>query len=176
MATDKFLKRVAGKKAMAEGTGAQSSAGSADAGKLVALNSSGDIDASMLPPGVGGASLSVPTSENLAAGAFVDLYQVSTVLTARNADASAASAGKIARGFTISAVTSPANATVLFAGEANTGLSGLTIGSDYYLDDGTPGAVTATEPTTTGHLSQYLGRALSATEIVFDPGEPIILA
>lgn len=46
-----------------------------------------------------------------------------------------------------------------------TGLSGLTVGADYFLSPTTAGLLTVTEPTTTGHVSQPVGIALSATEL-----------
>jgi hypothetical protein len=60
-------------------------------------------------------------------------------------------------------VTSPADATVYFNG-INTQLSGLTLGSHYFLAT-TPGGETTTAPSANGNVVQYLGKAISATEI-----------
>jgi hypothetical protein len=57
-----------------------------------------------------------------------------------------------------------------------TGLSSLTIGARYYLSGSTAGAITTTAPTTAGHIVQYIGYAISATELVFEPSDPIVLA
>jgi hypothetical protein len=46
-----------------------------------------------------------------------------------------------------------------------TGLTGLTTGADYFLSATTPGAITTTEPTTTGYVSAPVGIAASATSI-----------
>lgn len=149
------------------------SAGAADAGKLIALNGSGLVDSTMLPSSSGLPSLSVPTSENLAAGAIVNLYSASGTLTARNA--SAADATKPADGFVLAATTSPANATVYFAGSMNNGASGLTLGAPVFLSASTAGAATATAPSTAGNLVQRLGGdAISATEFLFNPDKGII--
>lgn len=151
----------------------QSSAGAADAGKIVALNSSGLVDSTMLPASNGLPSMSVPTSENLAAGALVNLYSASGTLTARNANATDAT--KPAHGFVLSAVTSPANATVWFNGAINNAVSGLTLGSPVYLSASTAGASTATAPSAAGNLIQTVGLvAESTSEYVFAPNTGII--
>lgn len=143
----------------------QVSAGAGSAGAIIALNAAGDIDATMLPPGIGPGTYIVPSSENLSAGDFVNLWSNAGALNARKADASVAAAGKQADGFVLAAVVSPANATVFPLGEDNTGQSGLTVGRQW-LSDTTPGKTLATPPTTSGHLVQQLGVAKSATEIV----------
>ena len=149
------------------------SAGSADAGKIIALNSSGQVDSTMLPPSSGMPSLSVPTSENLAAGAMVNLFNSSGTLNARNANATDAT--KPAHGFTLTAVTSPANATVWFHGSLNNAVSGLTLGSPVFLSAATSGAVTATAPSAAGNLVQRVGNvAESASEFVFTSDAGII--
>ena len=73
------------------------SAGAADAGKLVALNGSGVLDSTLFPAGTGMASQVFPTSENLAAAALVNVYNNSGTPTARNANAT--DAAKPAIGF-----------------------------------------------------------------------------
>ena len=148
------------------------SAGGADAGKLVALNASGEIDSTLLPPGIGGASQIFPTSEALAAGALVNIFDSTGTPTARNANATDAT--KPAQGFVLAATTSPANATVYFPGQLVSGVSGLTTGAAVYLSAGTSGAVTPTAPVTAGNLIQQVGSALSPTSFLFDPLLPII--
>ena len=69
----------------------------------------------------------------------------------------------------VSEVTDAANCTVALAGEI-TGLSGLTSGTWYYLDQDTPGAVTSTEPTTGIKASVY--QATSATTAAVVPYIP----
>jgi hypothetical protein len=141
----------------------QTSAGSADAGKIPALNSAGQIDATML--GAAGApSLSIASSENLAASALVNIDSTGKV---RNANATDAT--KPAMGFVLAAVTSPANATVLFSGQTVPGVSGLTVGAPVYLSAATAGGVVSAAPTAAGNLVQQVGIAISATEFNFQP-------
>jgi hypothetical protein len=144
----------------------QTSSGSGDAGKPVALNSNGEIDGSMLPNKEADSTL-LPASENLAAGDLVNIWSDGGVLKARKADAS--SAAKRADGYVLAAVTAPANAEVLHDG-AITGLTSLSIGSRYYLST-TPGltVVEASVQTTSGNLIQYVGQAVSATKLLFQP-------
>jgi hypothetical protein len=145
------------------------SEGVADAGKGVALDGGGRLDTSVMPVGVGASTITVATSENLAAGDLVNLYSNAGTINARKADASAANAGKRAHGFVLAGVTAPANATVYIGqSSVNSGVSGLTVGSEYYLSS-TAGGVTTTSPTTAGHLVQSVGVARSATELVFNP-------
>lgn len=149
------------------------SAGAGNDGDLVALDSTGRIDNSMMPVGIGADTKTIQASENLAAGDLVNIHLVSGSARVRKADASAASAGKVAQGFVLGAVTSGSNATVYFEGTI-TGLSALTIGATYFLSGSTAGAATATPPTTAGHTLQQIGVAVSATEISFEPAAPII--
>lgn len=143
----------------------QVSAGAGDAGKLLALNSAGQVDIANMPPGIGPGIKIYPSSENLAAGDMVNLWVNTGATNVRKADASAANAGKIAHGFVLLAVTSPANATVYLLGEENTAVTGLTVGTQW-LSDTTPGKTMATPPTTTGHLVQEIGFAGTATDLL----------
>lgn len=153
----------------------QTSAGAGDADKIPRLDASGRLSTTMMPSGIGADTKSIQASEDLAAGDYVNIYDDSGTTRCRKADASAANAGKRAHGFVLAAVTSGNNATVYFEG-ANTQLSGLTGGETNFLSATTPGAVTATAPTTTGYILQELGVATSATEINTEIGEPIIRA
>lgn len=47
---------------------------------------------------------------------------------------------------------------------------GLTPGTLYYLSDATAGKITSTAPSTSGHIDQLIGEALSATELVLKIG------
>lgn len=154
-----------------ENTPNTTSAGAGDAGKLVALDSSGVLDSTLLPPGIGSASQVFPTSETLAAGALVNIVDVSTVPTARNANATDAT--KPAMGFVLAGTTSPANATVYFPGQIVTGLTGLTTGARVYLGTSS-GAVSTTAPSTAGNLIMLVGYALSTTSFIFIPSPGII--
>jgi hypothetical protein len=124
------------------------------------------------PPGPADTA-SIVSSENLAAGDIVDIYDNAGTANVRKADG--ASAGKYATGFVLAAVTSGSNATVYFEGQNNQ-LTGLTAGARMYLSATTPGEITATAPTGTGQVVQYVGRAINATTIAFEPAQPIVLA
>lgn len=140
------------------------STGAPDAGKIVALDAAGLLDASVMPAGVGPEVTVVASFENLTAGDFVNLFLDAGVAKARKADAT--TNAKPAHGFVLANVTAPANATVYRISQTNTALAGLTIGTDYFLST-TPGGVTATAPSATGNIVQELGRATLATSMNF---------
>lgn len=151
------------------------SAGAGDSGKIVALDSTGRIDTSMMPVGIGADTKSILASENLAAGDFVNIYNNAGTANCRKADATVASAGEQAHGFVLNNVTSGQNATVYFEGP-NTAVTGLTAGVTYVLSHSTPGGVVAlaSASTTAGHILQVVGVATSATEINVEIAKPII--
>ena len=112
-------------------------------------------------------SVSATASEALAAGDVVSFHLDSSVLKVRKADASDDT--RLADGYVRTAVSSGATATVYTEdGTVVTGLTGLTIGTEYFLSE-TAGAITATAPTTTGAIVQRVGKALSATTLLFRP-------
>ena len=166
MAAPKFIQRVAGKFKQAI------AAVVATADSIVATDATGKIDVSFLPTGVGPEVVVCTTSENIATGSYVNLYNNAGTLTARKADAT--TVGKPAHGFVLAATTTGNNATVYLAG-INTQLSALTLGAEYWLDT-TAGGVTVTAPTAAGNGNQYLGVALSATEIATEIGEMVEMA
>ena len=138
----KPIQLVAGKLTQVEATVV--STGAADAGEIVALDSSGKIDVSVLPTGVGPNVKLVLASEAIGAGKYVNIYDNGGTPNVRLADNSN---GREAHGFVKDAVASAANATVYFEG-TNDDLSSLTPGARQYL--GTAGGVTATPPTFAG--------------------------
>lgn len=160
MAAKKFLRLVSGR--IQEIVGVITSTGAPNDGDIPALDSTGRLDVSVMPVGVEVESRSMVTSENLAAGDFVNCYLNGGVITARKADATAS--GKEAFGFVLTASTSPAANVVYFEG-INAQLSSLTIGAVYYIDKTTPGGVVSTAPASTGNIVQEIGLAISATEI-----------
>lgn len=171
MAAPKFINFVSGvlKQFAAKQTG-----GTGSEDSIVSTDSSGKIDVSFFPAGIGADTQVVVASENLAAGDFVNYHDVAGVTKARKADASSANAGKRADGFVLAAVTSGQNATVYNSG-ANTAVTGLTPGP-VYLSGSTAGGATSTVASTSGHISQRIGYAISATNIEADIEEPVILA
>jgi hypothetical protein len=169
---DKVLRRVAGQ--TVQYTPATTSAGAADAGKLVALGPDGKLDTSMYNAGSGVSTRPIVASEAIGAGKFVNEYLNAGVLNVRLADNSN---NRPAHGFVLTAVASAGTAAVYDMDAVNSGLTGLTIGSDYYL--GTAGgvitpAVDATTATT-GTIDQKLGKALSTTELKTQDFDYVVL-
>ena len=146
------------------------SAGAGDAAKIVQLDSSGRIDTTMMPVGVGADSLSLTTSEAIASGDFVNIWN-SSGAKVRKADATVA--GKEAHGFVLVGVGSGAAATVYFEG-TNTGVTGQTPGPVFLST--TAGVATSTAPSGSGNVVQRIGFATSATAINFQSQPPITLA
>lgn len=169
MAGDKYLYNNAG--TITEKQSPQTSAGAGDAGKLPALDSSGRLDQTFMPTGIGADTASITASEALSAGDLVNIWN-STGAKARKADGS--TSGKEAHGFVLAAVSSGAQATVYFEG-TNAQSTGLTPGV-LFLSDTTPGGVTSTAPTGSGKTVQRVGFAIGTTSYNFDSGTPIVLA
>lgn len=198
MAGHKFLKNNAG--TITEEAALQESSGSADAGKLVALNADGVLDDSivnsvttsagagdagkvaaldgagrlsstMMPAGFGDDAVIVVTSEALAAGDVVNIWNDAGTPKARKADAT--TAGKEAHGFVLESVLSGGDATVYFEGQ-DTSVSGLTAGPLFLST--TAGGVSNTAPSGSGNVVQRVGFATSATAFNFQSNDPIVLA
>ncbi len=168
MAAKKFLRLVNG--VLTEIFGVQTSAGAGNAGDLVSLDDSGRIDNSMMPVGIGADTATITASETLAAGDWVNVWNNSGAKV-RKADAT--TAGKEAHGFVLAAVTSGNPATVYFEG-TNTQVSGQTPGPVFLQT--TAGTGGATIPSASGNVVQHVGIAVSATEVNFERGMPIVLA
>ena len=168
MAAKKFLRLVNG--VLTEIFGVQTSAGAGNAGDLVSLDDTGRIDNSMMPVGIGADTKTIAASESLAAGDWVNVWN-STGAKVRKADAT--TAGKEAHGFVLAAVSSGANALVYFEG-TNTQVTGQTPGPVFLQT--TAGTGGATIPSASGNVVQNLGVALSATEVNFERGTPVVLA
>lgn len=146
------------------------SAGASSAGKTPVLGGDGRLNPTMMPVGVDVAVSVMTASEALVAGNFVNVWN-STGAKVRKADA--ATAGKEAHGFVLSAVASGATGAVYFEG-TNTAVTGQTPGVVYL--SATAGLATATAPSAAGQVVQRLGIAISATEIQFEAALPIVLA
>lgn len=155
-------------------TPVQASAGAADAGKIPALSSDGKLDPSMYNAGTGVSTTPYPATEAIGAGKFVNIYANAGVMSVRLADNSNS---RPAHGFVLAAVASSAQAAVYDLDAINTGLSGLTVGSTYYL--GTAGGVItpALDATSAaaGSIDQKLGFAKSATELKTDDFDYVVL-
>lgn len=168
MATHKVI-QISSTGAQSEYSGKASSAGSGDAGEFPVLDGSGKLDVTFMPNGVGADTVTLVAGEALAAGDFVYVLAAGTVMKA-----DATTFAKRAMGYVIASVLNGGNATVYFD-ESNTGLSGLTPGSTYYLS-ATPGVATLTAPTTSGQYVQELGIATSATSLHINIKVPILRA
>ncbi len=169
MAAKSFYRRVAGK--WTQIFGIVVSAGAANDGDIPALDATGRLDGSVMPVGLGADTASILASEALAAGDLVNVYTNAGAANVRKADAS--TPGKEANGFVLAAVSNGANATVYFEG-TNTQRGGLTPGSRYYLA-ATAGSITATPITTVGQVDQFVGTAVSATALSFEPDDGVNL-
>lgn len=150
-------------------TAINSSAGAGDADKIVRLDATGRLDSSLLPVGIGADTQNIEAGEALDAGDFVNIFDDGGTIKVRKADNSN---DRRADGFVLSAVTLGANAEVYFEG-TNTALSGLSGGSRYYL--GTAGDITATPPSTSGTICQFLGKPSSATEMNVEIDDEIVI-
>lgn len=168
MATQRLIK-VNANGSQQEYTGINSSAGVSSADEIPKLDSNGRLDSTFMPVGFGQDSVSAVAGEALSAGNMVYFNATGQVL---RADSTAL--GKAARGYVITAVANGSNATVFFD-DTNTGLTGLTPGSTYYLDTAA-GGVTLTPTITTGQIVQEIGFATSATSLRVNIQEPIIRA
>ena len=146
------------------------SAGAGDAGKIPALDSSGRLDATFLPVGVGADTATITTSEAIASGDLVNIWN-SSGAKVRKADATVA--GKEAHGFGLVGVGSAASATVYFEG-TNTAVTGITPGPLFLST--TAGATTSTAPSGTGNIVQRVGFGTSTTSMNFQSQPPITLA
>lgn len=144
----------------------------ATAEAIVSTLPSGLLDISLMPTGIGPDTITVLASAAITAGQFVNVYNNAGVLNVRPADGS--TTGKEANGFVLANISSAATGLVYLSG-LNTAVTGATIGKAF-LSDSTPGAATATAPTTAGHVCQQIGWTLAATEIQFSPQLAITLA
>jgi hypothetical protein len=169
MPANKFLALVSGR--VREIIATVSSTGASDDGKIVALDSSGRLDVSVLPVGLGAETKQIQASETLAAQDLVNIWNSSGLFRVRKADAT--TSGKEANGFVLAPVSSGQNATVYLEGTI-TGLGGMLPGR-YYLST-TAGQATITPPSGSGNVVQAVGTALSTTELSFEPEDGIILA
>jgi hypothetical protein len=120
-------------------------------------------------------TFSANASEDLSAGSFVNLHSNSGVFSARLADSANALA---AEGFVKDDVSAEEAVTVYPLGAINSGLAALSVGATYWL--GAEGGVIATpldesDSNNDGFVSQYLGKAKSATELITVRDNPVIL-
>lgn len=115
--------------------------------------------------------LSVVFSEAVIFGAMVNLWLTGGALEARNANSGTGGSGGVvqpAHGF----CSSPGGVLLGKTGFIQrgvgicNGLSGLTVGSDYWLST-TNGVISVTKDTSAGHIEQHVGVATSTTALSF---------
>jgi len=167
---DKYIARDSATGVVKEVVGQVSSAGAGDAGKIVALDTDGKLNLTVMPTGVGPDTYTGNASEALTAGDMVYIGATGEV-----SKASAAAAGHDAVGFVQDSVSSGQPALVYFEGRC-TALAGLTPDSRYFLSASAPGGITATPVTGTGKRHQFIGRAITATSLSFEADDSILLA
>lgn len=144
------------------------STGVADASKPVKTDSTGRLDLSLMPVGVGADTQDLVCTENLSAGDFVQIYNNAGTPACRKADRTN---GRPANGFVIQNYSSGQTAKV-YKDSENSALTGLTSGALYFL--GTGGAAVSAPPAAgSGHLLQALGYAISTTEIDVEIEKPL---
>lgn len=149
-------------------SGSTTSSGTSSSGEFIATNSSGKIDISFLPPGIGEDAIIAIAGESLSSGDMVYIDNLGKVFKA-----DATTIAKQARGYVTESFASGVNAKVFFD-DSNSFLTGLTPGATYFLSASTPGKVTTTPPTTSGTIIQEVGFASSATNLRVNIQEPII--
>lgn len=169
MAAKSFIRLING--VLTRVSGVVVSTGASNDGDIPALDSSGRLDASVMPVGIGADTASILASEALAAGDYVNIWNNSSAFAVRKADATVA--GKEAHGFVLSAVSSGAAATVYFEG-TNTQVTSQTPGPVFLQT--TAGKGGATVPSATGNVVQNIGYAASATSVNFQSQLPVVLA
>jgi len=148
------------------------SAGVADAGKIIELDAAGKLDQSFMPTGVGADTQVIEASEIIANGDFVNIFDDGGTIKVQKADASN---GRNADGFVKVGVAAAAMATVFFEG-SNDVLALLTLGDKYYLDKSTPGGVTNDiSAYVAGDLYQYIGKAYAVNGLNFEGSDSIDL-
>lgn len=168
MAAKKLLRLVSG--IVTEIVGVVTSAGASNDGDFPVLDSTGRLDSSMMPVGIGADTYVGVAGETIAAGAYVYIDAAGEVF-----NASAASGGNAAMGFCTAGFSASADATVYFEGR-NTGVTGKTVGARQYLSDSTPGGTVETAPSGAGKKVQFLGNAISATSIDNEISDYVVLA
>jgi hypothetical protein len=165
----KYIALISGKKQ--EVSGLATSGGTGDAGKIVQLDSTGRLDNSLLPVGIGADTGAITASEALSAGDFVNVFNSSGNARVRKADATVV--GKEAHGFVLATFAANVVATVYFEG-TNTQVTAQVPGTVYLST--TAGAATGIAPTASGQTVQSIGFATGATSINFNSGDTVVLA
>lgn len=172
MAAKSFIRLVSGKLRAIQATVV--SLGAANDGDIVALDTTGKLDPSVLPVGVGPDVKILEATEDVAVGDYVNIFDDTGTPKVRLADNSN---GREAHGFipTGGNATTGNNATVYFEGP-NPNLSGLLAGQRAYLGVAGNFITTPLVPITdTGKIHQLLGTAIDATTVNTDIDDCVVL-
>lgn len=145
-----------------------SSQGATDKNKIVATDGNGKLDLSLMPSGLDVATFNAAVSENLSAGDFINIFDDGGTRKVRKADADN---NRPAHGFVLSAVAANEQGLIYTKG-TNTALTGLSLGSNYYLSN-IPGKSASTpvvenNELKSGSLYQELGTAIAANSLEFE--------
>jgi len=149
------------------------SAGAADAGKMVQLDGAGKLSTTLMPSAAldGSEDYTLTAFETLAAGDIINVFDNAGTPELRKADNTDAT--KPPMGFVQAGITAGASGTARLGNGVITGLTGLIIGAEYYL--GTTGSMTTTPPTVAGNVVYPIGRAKSTTEFAYVDGNTSVL-
>lgn len=159
MAADKYIALNSG---TLTNTSAVQAGGAGNAGKIVALNdTTGLLDVTMFPDGATSVATVTVGTTTVTPGDLVYIAPGTGLVELAKADAIATKA----QGFVLTTVTSGNPVSVYFSGE-NTGVSGLTPGTEYYLSAATAGKITATPPSNPNFI-QPVGFSVTATRLHF---------
>lgn len=135
---------------------------------VVSTNAAGYIDPTLLQDEP---VATFTAGETIAAGAMVYIKSDGKVY-----NASAASGGNQAEGFAVAGIASAGSGSISLGNGKNTGVSGLTAGTRYYLSTSTPGGVQSTVPTGAGSLHQFVGYASATGELDVTITDSVVLA
>jgi hypothetical protein len=161
MAAKTFVDLVNGQLTVTPGVQA---GGASNADKIPALNpATGLLDVSMMPATVVPDQVTLNVGTTTIANGDLVYETAGGVLEL----AIATALGTLAQGF-VAVGDTTGNPVVMGMSGSNNGVTGLTVGAQYYLSAATPGKITATPPSSP-NLVQPIGFAVSATRLHFHP-------
>lgn len=142
------------------------------AGQVLSKIDSTDYNTEWVDQSGGGANtMTITAGENLAA---LDLIYIAADGLAYKADAT--SEAKEAIAIIQSEILTGADGTAYLGQCPVTGFIGLSVNGRYFLSPNTPGSITATIPSGAGQIVQQIGKAYSATALLFGPQDSILIA
>lgn len=147
------------------------SAGVGNAGQIPALDANGLLDPSVMPSGITPDQKAGTSNGAITAKDLVYMEAAGTIARA------SAAAGTPHRcdGWATTSVATGQPVIMQLEGKIS-GLTGLVAGTKYFLSNTTAGGLTATPPSATGEMWQYVGTAMSTTELNFEPDTEVIRA